>query len=276
MAGRIELDATMLRKLQMVELELLKEVDRICTKHDIRYNIIAGTMLGAIRHKGFIPWDDDADVAMLRPDYEHFRTACETELDSERFYFQDQRNTPGYRWGYGKIRMRNTLFLREHQESMPYEQGIFLDVFPMDNIPDNYILRTIHNFHCFCIRKIFWSQIGKTADKSRLKRAVYALLSRIPEKSIKAYYWDFIKRGNRKETKNVRMLMFPSPTLDFGYLREWYQERSLYDFEGLQLPGATDYDAYLTRCYGNYMVLPPEEKRKAHPVSDIKIPDLGA
>ncbi|MCR5762007.1 MAG: LicD family protein [Treponema sp.] len=271
----MKLDNETLRKLQLAELQLLKEIDRICSKLDIKYNIIAGTMLGAIRHKGFIPWDDDADVAMLRPEYERFRIACETELDKNKFYFQDQRNTVGYRWGYGKLRLKNTLFLREHQESMPYEQGIFLDVFPMDNIPDNYFLRTLHNFHCYCIRKIFWSEIGKKADKNFIKRVVYFFLSKIPEKTIKNYYWRFIKRGNKKETENVRMLMFPSPTKDYGYSREWYEDRALYDFEGLRFPGAKDYDAYLIRCYGDYMKLPPVEKRKVHPVSDIKVPDFG-
>lgn len=269
----LQLDQKTLRKLQLAELELLKEIDRICVKYDIKYNIIAGTMLGAIRHKGFIPWDDDADVAMLRPEYERFREACATELDADKFYFQDQRNTSGYRWGYGKLRLKNSLFLREHQENMPYEQGIFLDVFPMDNIPDNYFLRAIHNFHCFCIRKIFWSQIGKRADKNFLKRIIYTLLSKIPEKTIKDYYSHFVKRSNKKETLNVRMLMFPSPTKDFGYPRKWYQDRSLYLFEDAQFPGATDYDAYLKHCYGDYMKLPPVEKRKVHPVSDIRIPD---
>ena len=112
----LQLDDRQLRQLQMIELEMLVEVDRICKKCGIQYNIIAGTLLGAVRHGGFIPWDDDADVAMLRPEYEKFRKACKTELDTTRFYFQDHRNTRGYRWGYGKLRRKNTLFLRENQE----------------------------------------------------------------------------------------------------------------------------------------------------------------
>ncbi len=78
----VELTKGQLRKVQMTELEMLEEVDRICKKCNIHYNIIAGTLLGAVRHGGFIPWDDDADVAMLRPEYEKFRNACKTELDT--------------------------------------------------------------------------------------------------------------------------------------------------------------------------------------------------
>ena len=83
----IELDSKTLRQLQMIELEMLIEVNRICKKCGIHYTIIAGTMLGAVRHGGFIPWDDDADIGMLRSEYEKFRIACENELDSSRFFF---------------------------------------------------------------------------------------------------------------------------------------------------------------------------------------------
>lgn len=91
----IELTKDILRQVQMIQLEMLEEVDRICKKCSIHYNIIAGTLLGAVRHKGYIPWDDDADIALLRPEYEKFRQVCKTELDTGRFYFQDHRNTKG-------------------------------------------------------------------------------------------------------------------------------------------------------------------------------------
>ena len=91
----LEINNEMLRQIQMVQLEMLEEVDRICKKCNIHYNIIAGTLLGAVRHGGYIPWDDDADVAMLREEYEKFRKACKTELDASRFEFQDDRRTRG-------------------------------------------------------------------------------------------------------------------------------------------------------------------------------------
>ena len=147
----IQLNESTLRKIQMVELEMLIELDRICRKNDIKYTIIGGTLIGAMRNGGFIPWDDDIDIAMLRNEYEKFRNACKKDLDRNRFYFQDHRNTKGYRWGYGKLRRKDSLFLREHQEHMPYEQGIFLDVFPHDGVPDAYPMRAFHNFKCFLI-----------------------------------------------------------------------------------------------------------------------------
>ncbi len=115
-----------LRTLQLTELELLIEFDRICRKNHIKYTIIGGTLLGAVRHKGFIPWDDDADVALLRSEYEAFVRACDHDLDSGRYYFQDRFQTEGYRWGYGKLRMRGTSFVRPNTEHMPMNRGYIL------------------------------------------------------------------------------------------------------------------------------------------------------
>lgn len=260
-----------LRAVQLVELEMLVEVDRICKKCKIRYNIIAGTLLGAIRHGGYIPWDDDADVAMLRPEYEKFRKTCKTELDNSRFYFQDHRNTEGYRWGYGKLRRKNTLFLREHQEHMPYEQGIFIDIFPLDGVPDNYLLRSLQNFECFCVRKLLWSRVGKIAEKNFWKRQAYRLLDRIPEKDIFRYYREMVLRANRRKTRMVRILTFPTPNDEWGYYRCWYENSTDTEFEGIIFQGIKDYDSYLSFKFGNYMELPPMEARKVHPVSGVRV-----
>ena len=267
----IHLDKETLRKVQMIQLEMLVEVDRICKKCDIHYNIIAGTLLGAVRHGGYIPWDDDADVALLRPEYDKFRTACKTELDTTRFEFQDYRNTPGYRWGYGKLRRKDTLFLREYQEHMPYMQGVFIDIFPLDHVPDNYVLRSIHNFQCFCIRKALWSEVGRFAHKNLLMRGWYSLLSKIPLHWIFTIYRRMMERGNRRETRMVRILTFPTPNKAWGYERRWYEESADTVFEGVTFRGIRDYDEYLSFKFGNYMELPPEDKRKVHPVSDIKL-----
>lgn len=267
----LEIDRDTLRKIQLIQLEMLEEVDRICKKCNIHYNIIAGTLLGAIRHGGYIPWDDDADVALLREEYEKFRIACETELDKSRFYFQDHRNTPGYRWGYGKLRRKNTLFLRENQEHMPYEQGIFIDIFPLDAVPDHIVLRACKNLQCFCVRKILWSKVGKIADKSRIKRGIYCILDKISEKTIFTYYQKMVDRAGKCNTKMVRILTFPTPNRAYGYKRKWYEESVDTLFEGKIFQGIKEYDAYLSFKFGNYMQLPPKEQQKVHPVSKLEI-----
>ena len=267
----IQLDPGALRKLQMIELELLLELDRICRKHDIHYTIIAGTMLGAVRHKGFIPWDDDADVAMLRPEYERFRRICETELDAERFYFQDHTVTPGYRWGYGKLRRKDTLFLREHQEHMPYEQGVFIDVFPMDAVPGTRAGRAAVSAECFLVRKMLWARVGREADRSGFMRRVYSVIDRIPESWMLRRLDRLIARASRRESDWVRILTFPTPNREYGYLRRWYAGSSGACFEGYALPGVFAPDEYLRFKFGDYMTLPPESQRKTHPVSALRL-----
>jgi len=257
-----------LRKLQKIELELLIELDRICRKHNITYSIDGGTLLGAVRHGGFIPWDDDADVIMVRKEYEKFLSVVDQELDKSRFYLQDLNRTPGYRWGYAKLRRANTDFIRLNQEHMPYKQGIFLDIFICDNVPDNYILRCICNFHSFIYRKIFYSEVGKYSA-SGISKLVYKLLSLIPEKAIKNRYNKYVKFRNRKSTKLVKCLTFPACNRVYGYKREWYEDTIDIEFEGVTFKGSRNYDEYLTFLYGDYMKLPPVEQRKVHPVSKI-------
>ena len=267
----IRLDAESLRKLQMIELELLLEADRICRKCGIRYNIIAGTMLGAVRHGGFIPWDDDADIALLRPEYERFREACKTELDHSRFYFQDHTVTPGYRWGYGKLRRKDTLFLREHQEHIPYEQGVFIDVFPLDAVPDSRAGRAFVNAECFLIRKLLWSRAGKVSSGNRWIRLLYAALDRVPETAVLKTLESRIRRASQRETEWVRILTFPTPNREYGYRKKWYAGSEEAVFEGHVFPGVKDPDGYLRFKFGDYMTPPPEDQRKTHPVSALRL-----
>ncbi len=260
-----------LKKLQLVELELLVEVDRICRKHGILYSIDGGTLLGAIRHGGFIPWDDDADIIMVRSEYEKFKSVCKQELDDSRFYFQDLDSTPGYRWGYGKLRRKDSSFIRLNQEHMPYEQGIFMDIFICDNVPENYQLRKLCNFVSFLYRKVFWSAVGKETEKGA-RKILFRVLYLIPEKALKKNYQRYIKHRNKRNSKWVKCLTFPACNKTYGYKREWYEDTVDITFENVVLKGSRKYEEYLEFLYGDYMTLPPIEERKVHPVSKIKFP----
>lgn len=260
-----------LRCVQETEIELLQEVDRICRKCKIHYNMVGGTMLGAIRHGGYIPWDDDADIGLLRREYEKFREACKTELDTDRFYFQEIRDTEGYRWGYGKLRKKGTKFIRLGQEFMPYEQGIFIDLFPMDNVPDNKILRKIHFLNCFLLRKFLWSEVGCRTEKNKAVRLLYGIMHLIPRKALIRWYELLIKANARHKTEMVRILTFPAPKGTYGFYRKWFVKQRRYPFADITLTGARDYEGYLRHKFGNYMELPPENQRKIHPVSKLEL-----
>lgn len=259
-----------LKKVQKIELELLVEFDRICRKNSILYSIDGGTLLGAIRHGGFIPWDDDADVIMNREAYEQFLAVVDKELDDERFYFQDLNRTPGYRWGYGKLRRKNTEFIRLNQEYMPYEQGVFLDVFVCDNVPDKYLLRCLCNFHSYIYRKVFYSEVGVHTSKGLVK-IVYKILNMMPEDLLKQKYKKYVAKRNCKKSNWVKCLTFPACNRVYGYKKEWYEDTIEIIFEGVPLMGCRKYDEYLTFLYGDYMKLPPIEKRKVHPVSKLTL-----
>ncbi len=263
----IQLTKEQLKQLQNIQLDMLIEVKRICEKYNIKYSLIGGTLLGAIRHKGYIPWDDDADVGMLRSDYEKFRVVCRKELDREKYYFQDDRNTEGYRWGYGKLRRKNTIFLRENQKHLKFGQEIFIDIFPIDYAPDNLFFRRIHMFHCFCIRKLLWSPVGMLTEKNYMKRWVYKYLSLIPKEKIYKHYYTYINK--RKNTNTVRLNLFPTKK-PYGFPIKFFEELIEVEFEGEKFWGSRYYKKYLQIKYGNYMELPPEKERKIHPVIDIK------
>lgn len=265
------------RRMQLLELDMLKEFDRVCRENDIRYTVFGGTLLGAVRHKGYIPWDDDADIAMLREDYEKFRK-CAHLLDKNICYFQDHKNDPGYRWGYAKLRRTGTRFVRVGQEHLTCRTGLFIDIFPMDDIPLSTLGQIWNDFYCFCLRKVLWSEVGKLTEKNPIKRGVYKLLARIdPEKVYKRL--DALAAKSRNDSPNlVRCLLFTatgklyrknSLKTRYGMPKKWFLELTEYDFETMKVLGTTDYDENLSYIYGDYMKLPDENNREPHsPVSD--------
>ncbi|MCL1864046.1 MAG: LicD family protein [Defluviitaleaceae bacterium] len=205
-----------LRKLQMIELDILKEVDRVCRKHDINYFLIYGTLLGAVRHKGFIPWDDDLDIGFLRKDYEKFCKIFQHEADTCKYFIQTWKTDKHYYWNYGKIRRLDTEYIRLGQEHMKYVTGIYIDIFPFDYLPlsnkasddiikyyndnvkqgsstDNLLQRDkcfisqkqmkptiMQSRICKLFRKGAWSHTGKYHEKKFWLRILYHLMSLIP------------------------------------------------------------------------------------------------
>lgn len=275
-----ELSPEQFRKMQLVELDMLVEFDRVCRENKIRYVLFGGSLLGAVRHKGYIPWDDDADIGMLRQDYDKFKKHI-NELNSEICYFQDHDTDPEYRWGYGKLRRTGTKYVRVGQEHLKCKTGIFVDVFPMDDIPKSIIGQILQDRHCYCLRKILWSEVARVNTKGFWK-IWFTLLSKIPVSFAFSQYKLYEKISRNRTPNRVRCLSFPATgTLykknplneRYGMPKSWFTDRCLYDFEDKKLYSSKDYDTVLKYIYGDYMVLPDEKGREQHsPFSEIKFP----
>lgn len=254
-----------LRQLQKICYEMLIEIDRICRKNDIQYSVDGGTLLGTVRHHGFIPWDDDVDVIFTRKEYIKFRRVCEKDLDNNRFFLQDYITDPNYRWGYAKLRRKNTIQLREGQENLKQHPGVFVDIFVVDNVPDNVILRNIHHFICFVIRKLQYSPVGAQNEHNVLLRLVYKLLSIFP-RSLSFMLRDTLASiSNKSQTKLVTHYTWPYPErCKYGVPSECFSEYTDMLFEKTMVRTFKQYDLYLKTVYGDYMTLPPIEKRVSH------------
>lgn len=246
-----------LKEHQAVLLELLGEFDRICKKHNIPYTLFAGTALGAVRHKGFIPWDDDVDVVMLRADYDKFMEVAPKEV-SEKYYVQSEFSN---HWPlhFSKLRKNNTTCLEKYHPKDPeIHQGIYIDLFPCDNASSNDLIRRIQFLCARIVLAKTMSKRGYETD-SLLKKVFIACCKLLP---LKLCHRIVLQRKNSQSQK-VHTFFGGSCVYKKGvYPREWITETVDMQFEHLTLPVSAHYDELLTTAYGDYMTLPPEEDRK--------------
>lgn len=269
-----------LRRMQLKLLECLVEVDHVCRECDIHYVIGFGTLLGAVRHGGFIPWDDDVDVCMTREDYDRFAKES-YRLNPDICFFQDHDNESAYPWGYGKVRRTGTLYIRYGQEHLRHRSGLMIDIFPMDDIPRNYLLCKINEKVNFALRKLTYAKVAYRTQESRSQRIFYRLLSLVPLAVPHTIARWLQVRFNNKTPNRCHMKFFAPDALlrhtvpskdQYGWCKEWLTDIVEYDFEGYRFWGPRDYDACLKWSFGpDYMKPPPAQEMESHaPCSEYK------
>lgn len=255
-----------LNKMHHCQLLLAAEVQHICAKHGIKYFMIAGTLLGAVRHKGFIPWDDDMDFGMLRKDYEKFLTVAEAEL-GQQFYLKSLCKTAGFAHPFAKLYLKDTVLVEENSVNTGQKDGLYVDVFPMDALPDQEKLRASQNHKLYFLKRLLLAKLRYNPCKKGevLKKAVYAFLRVlslfVSETALKRHLNAEASKYSDSETTLVG-----ATGGAYGYFKEavcskWFEETVLLPFENLSLPAPKGYVAYLERFYGDYMTPPPEDKR---------------
>ena len=198
-------------------------------------------------------------------------------MDPSICFFQDHDTDPEYRWGFGKLRRTGTKYVRLGQEHLKNKTGVFVDVLPLDDAPLSLPGQMLQDFHCFCIRKIMYSEVGRMNEKGFMK-AWYTLLSKIPISFAFNQLNHYIRKSRNDSPNKVRTLTLTSigklyyrhPLRDrYAMPKRWFLNTEDYEFEGKMLTGIKDYDEALRFLFGDYMKLPPVEARVQHaPVSD--------
>ena len=263
-----------LPKLHNCQLIIAREIKRICDKHNISYFIIAGTLLGAVRHGGFIPWDDDMDVGMLREDYEKFLKVAKTEL-GEEFFLQTPETDKNYGLPFAKILLNGTVLV-EATAGSNAKKGIFVDVFPFDVAPENEADRENHNKKTYFYKRLLLAKLNYNvcAKNDYVKRTVYFVLKIMSafyshDKLVKKLESE-ITRYNNSKTEDIVNIGGA-----YGYKKEtikadWVRDTVEIPFEDMTISAPVDYIKYLETFYGDYMTPPPEDKRyNRHSVTEL-------
>lgn len=257
-----------LLKLHKTLLYIMDEIDKICEKNKINYSLIGGSMIGAVRHKGFIPWDDDIDVAMLREDYEKFARVCYSTLD-DKFQWQSILTDPDYPYGFGKLILKGTECISAGHENEKWQKGIYVDVFPLDDIPTNKYLQKKHKFcNLLLIKMLERKMKGKIINKNLNKIIIFHLID------ILNIFVSFNFLRKKLEKNMLRYEKSNSEIVSnlggyYGYEKEmtykkYFKKFIRVPFEDRNYYIIKEYDLYLTSVYGDYMKMPPEDKRRTH------------
>ena len=263
-----------LRELQLAELDILIEFDRVCRENGLRYSLGGGTLLGAIRHKGFIPWDDDIDVLMPRPDYEKMIAVFSQRENSD--FVLSASGDHGSVYPFSKLLNRKIAVVREGMHDSPY---LWMDIFPVDGLPaDENELRKIYKKNKFYIRIIhfsLWNNLKEYHGRhSKAKAFLIGLFVKLygAKRALKK-----LERLSRRypygSTEHVGCIAWGlygpgerMPVSAFDPLTE-------VEFEGKHYSAVSCWDEYLSGIYGDYMQLPPEDKRKTHTMKAYRVPE---
>ncbi len=252
------------KEIWAVELDLLNEFQRVAKKYDLKYIAEGGTMLGAVRHKGFIPWDDDIDIMMMRSEYERLCEIANTEFSSP-YFFQTEKTDPGSLRCHAQLRNSNTtaILKSELKGNFSFNQGIFIDIFPLDSVPDEESIfdktskeaMRYYRLMQFC-SSVSWHYINDFSTFKGIFKAVLHYVGNYPLSIITNYYYNkyekICKRFNDVPTKKLSIYCWGYRYKKLHRLRENHLETIVVDFEFLKVPICKNFDCALSEVFGDW------------------------
>lgn len=254
-----------MKQVWNIELEMLEKVDEICKENNITYSLAGGSLLGAIRHKGYIPWDDDIDIIMPRKDYEKFLKIAQKQFEFP-FFVQYYKTENYYPRGHAQIRNSNTTAIIQGDKYNNFNKGIFIDIFPLDNIPDNESERKKFIKKLLKLKKKLGLFYGIESN-SKIKYYVKKIVRKIKytfidyNKEIEKFE-KMLKKYNNIETKQCGALGFRPD--EFKYETQWFKNTTEVPFEDIKVKIISNYDKALKRQYNDYMKIPENKNGTVH------------
>ncbi len=264
-----EYDPDELKHVQKLELKILKEVISICEAHGLKYYAYGGTAIGAIRHGGFIPWDDDIDIAMFREDYEKLLKIMDTEL-SEEYYVLSLCKQKEYYMPISQVCLKGTRFENSFELPTSYIKGICIDIFPLDNISKSKNKQKIQHNMVQIIRHLLINSLYDIETPNKIISVIHSLLHHTLKifpgyKSLKNSYLNCLTKYNKEKTDYVTAFYSQVDYLKYGKYgfldKRDFEPSKKVKFEDIEINIQKEYDKILTTIYGDYMNLPPKEKR---------------
>jgi len=269
------------QNLRQAQLDLLAELDRVCAELGLEYFAFYGTLLGAIRGSGFIPWDDDLDVGMLRPDYDALAAAAE-RVFADRFFFQDLRTDPHYGAPFAKLRLHNTTCVDRDSYGTRQHSGIFIDIFPLDVAAAHGRARFEQRALRYAGYRLLFlkKNYQLAAGASRLARVVQAIGRRVirlvPQRAILALI-DRPSRVARKQDPTAYISLPGAYPMDREiFPSDWIHPLVRVPFEDTTIPAPARSEAWLTQVYGDFRTLPPVHERVGkHSIIELEFDTSG-
>lgn len=264
------MDKRMLTKeeIRAVQMAIMREIDGICRKNGWTYQVMYGTLLGAVRHRGFIPWDDDIDIVLRRREYDRLVAYIKSEENTCPWLRVLDSSVPGYYYPFAKAVDKRTVAKMAGNTTV---HGVWVDVFPQENLPDNLWKANLMLDVCYLLREVTlamttdFASPGRRRQNEGRKRLLHAAACVIGKKNICRLYEALAQRYKDKETSYIGTAFSPYRRRE-RFKKEWFAKCERYPFEDAAWTGPAAYDEILRQLYGDYWQLPPPEKRRTHQI----------